>query len=64
MTAGERTLDIFRIRQDGSPIWIEAVENAAQARARIAELMQTKPGEYKVHDSRTNQFIDVFAKPA
>lgn len=64
MGADEQTLDIFRILPDGSPLWVETVKGREEARERITHLISVTPAKYKVHDPRTNKFIDVFARSA
>ncbi len=64
MAADEQTLDIFRILPDGTPIWVEAVKGREEARKRITALVATTPATYRVHDPRSNTFIDVFARSA
>ncbi|MGC1106202.1 MAG: hypothetical protein WA876_06665 [Candidatus Acidiferrales bacterium] len=64
MAVDEETLDIFRVLPDGSPLWVETAKGREEARKRIAHLISVAPAKYKVHDPRTNKFVDVFAKSA
>jgi hypothetical protein len=40
--------DIFKVTSDG-PLWVEAVRGLERAKARMADLALTAPGEYFVH---------------
>ena len=42
------TFDIFKVTSDG-PLWVEAVRGLERAKARMADLALTSPGEYFVH---------------
>ena len=42
------TFDIFKVTLDG-PLWVEAVRGLEKAKARMADLALTSPGEYFVH---------------
>jgi hypothetical protein len=42
------TFDIFKVTSDG-PLWVEAVQGLERAKARMADLALTSPGEYFVH---------------
>jgi hypothetical protein len=44
----DSTFDIFKITSDG-PLWIEAVPGLERAKARMADLALTSPGEYFIH---------------
>lgn len=60
----EQKLDIFRILPDGQALWIETVKGRNEAKERVTQLISAMPARYQVHDPRTNEFIDVFAKCA
>jgi len=45
----ERTLDIFRKLPDGHPLWVKAVDGLEEARAQLARLAASAPGEYFVY---------------
>lgn len=64
MPLDEPKLDIFRVLPDGNPLWVATVEGRAEARKKIAELIAKTPAQYKVYDSQSKKFIDVFARPA
>jgi hypothetical protein len=42
------TFDIFKVTSDG-PLWAEAVRGLERAKARMADLALTSPGEYFIH---------------
>jgi hypothetical protein len=44
----DSTFDIFKITSDG-PLWIEVVPGLERAKARMADLALTSPGEYFIH---------------
>ena len=44
----DSTFDIFKITSDG-PLWIEAIPGLERAKARMADLALTSPGEYFIH---------------
>ena len=44
----DSTFDIFKVTSDG-PLWVEAVRGLEKAKARMADLALTSPGEYFVH---------------
>ena len=55
---------IFKLRSDGSFVWIEAVENMLEAKQRLEILSAKKPGDYHLWDSSTHKFVNAFAKSA
>lgn len=64
MPLDEPKLDIFRILADGSPLWVATVDSRADARKKVTELIAKTPAQYKVYDSRSKKFIDIFGKSA
>ena len=42
--------DIFRDLEETGPIWIEAVQGLENAKARVAELLAMRPGNYFIYD--------------
>jgi hypothetical protein len=56
--------DIFRKLPDDSPLWVEAVEGLDKVEHRLADLMSSVPGDYLVYDTRSQKFIEPFAKSA
>lgn len=42
--------DIFRDLAETGPIWIEAVHGLENAKARVSELLATRPGNYFIYD--------------
>ena len=45
-------VDIFARLPDGSPIWLEAVEDLQHARARMRDLNRITPREYFIYSER------------
>lgn len=64
MPLDEPKLEIFRILADGNPLWVATVEGRAQARKKVTELIAKSPAQYKVYDSQSQKFIDVFRRTA
>ena len=56
--------DIFRERSDGAFVWVEAVEDVAAAKQRLAVLTVERPGNYHLWDPITHKFVNPFAKSA
>ena len=50
--------EIFKQRSDGSFVRIEAVKNIDQAKADLKKLVSTVPGDYRLWDSSSHEFID------
>jgi hypothetical protein len=46
----DETYDIFRELAETGPIWIEAVQGLDQAKARLTELLEARPGNYFIFD--------------
>ena len=44
------TYDIVSDPADTGPIWIEAVQGLENAKARVSELLATRPGNYFIYD--------------
>ena len=51
--------DIFRVDTPGEMLWIEAVAELESAKARVAALMQAKPGEYMIFSQKTGHKISI-----
>ena len=50
--------DIFKIKDDGSPLWVEAAETFDAASARAKELLKVEPAvEYVIFDQETQESI-------
>jgi hypothetical protein len=49
--------DVMRKRDDGTLIWVEAVNNVETAKKRIANLRSTAPGEYAIFDQSRQQIV-------
>jgi hypothetical protein len=44
--------DIFKKLPDGNPLWVKAVEGLEEAKAQLARLAATAPGEYFIYSVR------------
>jgi hypothetical protein len=49
--------DIFKTLPDGDPLWVKAVEGLEEAKAQLARLMATAPGEYFIYSVRNGRII-------
>ena len=49
--------DIFKTLPDGHPLWVKAVEGLEEAKAQLARLMATAPGEYFIYSVRNGRII-------
>jgi hypothetical protein len=49
--------DIFRELPGSEKIWIEAVEDLENARARLLSILKTTPGDYYVYDLTRNKIV-------
>jgi hypothetical protein len=43
--------DIFKKLPDGHPLWMKAVDRLEEARAQLAHLAATSPGEYFIYSN-------------
>ena len=50
-------VDVMRKQDDGSLIWVEAVQNVEIAKNRIDNFGKTAPGEYIIFDQSTQQIV-------
>jgi hypothetical protein len=41
--------DIFKKLRDGHPLWVKAVDGLEEARAQLARLAASSPGEYFIY---------------
>jgi hypothetical protein len=41
--------DIFKKLPDGHPLWVKAVDGLEEARAQLARLAASSPGEYFIY---------------
>jgi hypothetical protein len=48
---------ILRMDELGTPIWVEASASLELAKARIAELAQSFPGEYAIFHSASSRIV-------
>jgi len=44
--------DIFKKLPDGHPLWVKAVDGLEEARAQLARLVASSPGEYFIYSLR------------
>ena len=49
--------DIFKIAQDGEPVWLEAAQSLDAATARVNALRVNAPGDYMILSQRTGKRI-------
>jgi hypothetical protein len=49
--------DIFRLLDDGSPIWIAHVQTRAQAEQKVVSLRRSIPAQYFLRDAETGAMI-------
>jgi hypothetical protein len=50
--------DIFATLPNGRPLWIGAVEGLDEARNRLRELAESRPGEYFIYSEQTCGVIE------
>ena len=44
--------DIFKKLPDGHPLWVKAVDGLEEAKAQLARLAASSPGEYFIYNVR------------
>ena len=49
--------DIFKTLPDGHPLWVKAVEGLEEAKAQLARLMASAPGDYFIYSVRNGRII-------
>lgn len=49
--------DIFKRLPDGQPLWVKAVEGLEEARAQLARLAASAPGEYFIYSVRLGRVL-------
>jgi len=49
--------NILRVRKDGAPLWMEAVQTLEEAKARVQQLAATEPGPYVIFSQKTGNKI-------
>ena len=52
------TYDIFR-RFPGGPMWVETVQDLEDAKMRLANLIESRPGDYFVFDASSAKIVFV-----
>ena len=55
--------DIFKKLPDGHPLWVKAVDGLEEARAQLACLAASSPGEYFIYSLRTGRVVHVQLGP-
>jgi hypothetical protein len=50
-------VNVMKKQEDGSLIWVEAVQNVETARKRIDTFRNTAPGEYAIFDQTRQQIV-------
>jgi hypothetical protein len=51
--------DIFKKLPDGHPLWVRAVDGLEEARAQLARLAASSPGEYFIYSLRNSCVVHV-----
>ena len=51
--------DIFHVMKNEEPLWIEAAPTMEEARARVTELGESRPGEYIILSQKTGHKISI-----
>jgi hypothetical protein len=49
--------DIFKRLPDGHPLWVKAVEGLEEAKAQLARLAASAPGEYFIYSVRNARIV-------
>jgi hypothetical protein len=52
-------LDIFKKLPDGHPLWVKAVDGLEEARAQLACLAASSPGEYFIYSLQNSSVVHV-----
>ena len=54
--------DIFRVKPDGTTLWVEAADTLDAAKGRVEELLKQQPkGEFWIFSQRTQNKLSVKA---
>jgi hypothetical protein len=51
--------DIFKKLPDGYPLWVKAVDGLEEAKAQLARLIESSPGEYFIYSVKNGCVIQV-----
>jgi hypothetical protein len=51
--------DIFKRLPDGQPLWVKAVDGLEEARAQLARLAASAPGEYFIYSVRHGRVLQM-----
>ena len=49
--------DIFKKLPDGHPMWVKAVDGLEEAKAQLARLAASSPGEYFIYSVRNGRVV-------
>jgi hypothetical protein len=52
-----KPFDIFKIVQNGEPVWLEAAQSLETATARVNALRESAPGDYIILSQSTGKRI-------
>jgi hypothetical protein len=52
-----KPFDIFKIVQNGEPVWLEAAQSLETATARVNALRESAPGDYIILSQNTGKRI-------
>ena len=51
--------DIFRVVQGSQPLWLEPALTLDDAKARVNELGESRPGEYLIFSQKTGHKLSI-----
>jgi hypothetical protein len=51
--------DIFKRLPDGQPLWVKAVDGLEEARAQLARLAASAPGDYFIYSMRDGRILQM-----
>lgn len=54
--------DVFKVSEDGEPIWVEAAISLDAAKERVQVLRQSFPGEYRIWSHKTGNTFAINSK--
>jgi hypothetical protein len=58
-----QTYDIFRVYEDGTPVWLEPAATFQEANARVNQFGANEPGEYFIFNQNNAQKIQIVVEP-
>jgi hypothetical protein len=50
-------LDIFKRLPDGQPLWVKAVDGLEEAKAQLAQLAASAPGDYFIYSVKLGRVL-------